>query len=264
MCTVTVVPFDDGFRLACNRDERLDRPAGSAPTIQRLPHDRIAIYPVDPAGGGTWVGVNDSGLAIALLNRTIDTAASPGGGPLRSRGLIPLRLLGCRSLTDALDTAAGLDPAEFGLLRLVIVQHMAAVVLTSNGLAFSVGTMSASRPFMLTSSSLGDALVERPRARLFERLVPQEEERVWLSGQTRFHAHRWPSRAHISVAMERPGARTVSRTCITVTSHAIELCYDPLDSSAPLVVSVAGTAKAWEEQAASVPVVAPRATRSRR
>jgi uncharacterized protein with NRDE domain len=237
MCTVTIVPYDDGFRLVCNRDERRDRPAAAPPTVHRLQYS-AAIYPVDPIGGGTWVGVNDAGLAAALLNRTIDAAVPPGRRPPRSRGLIIPKLLDCRSLTDALDIAAELDPAPFDLFRLALVQRMAAVVLTSDGLALSAEMMSLSRPLMLTSSSLGDTVVEAPRRRLFERLVLQSEG-AWLSAQTRFHAHQWRSRADISVRMEREAARTVSRTSITVTSRASELCYDALGSARPHVIKAA-------------------------
>jgi uncharacterized protein with NRDE domain len=236
MCTVTIVPYHDGFRLVCNRDEQRDRRAATPPAVHRLQHG-TAIYPVDPVGGGTWIGVNDAGLAAALLNRTIDSAVLPGCTPLRSRGLIIPNLLGCRSLTDALEIAEGLDPAQFDLFRLVLVQRMAAVVLTSDGLALSVQTMSLSRPLMLTSSSLGDAVVEAPRRRLFERLVLKNDG-AWLAAQTRFHAHQWRSCADISVTMERQAARTVSRTWISVTSHASELCYDALGSAKPLMVRV--------------------------
>lgn len=237
MCTVTIVPYEDGFRLVCNRDERRNRPAAMPPAVHRL-HDRAVIYPVDPAGGGTWVGVNDAGLAAALLNRTVDSGVSPERPTLRSRGLIIPNLLGCRSVTDALDSAAGLDPAHFDLFRLVLVQRMAAIVLTSDGLVLSAETMNLARPRMLTSSSLGDTVVEAPRRRLFERLVVKNEE-AWLTGQARFHAHRWRSRADISVTMEREGGRTVSRTSITVTSHARELWYEPLGSDRPYVVTAA-------------------------
>ena len=240
MCTVTIVPYDDGFRLVCNRDERRDRPAAAPPTVHQL-QGSAAIYPTDPVGGGTWVGVNDAGLAAALLNRTIDAAESPRRSrrtPQRSRGLIIPKLLGCRSLTDALDMAAGLDPAPFDLFRLALVQRMAAVVVTSDGLALSAETMSLSQPLMLTSSSLGDRVVEAPRRRLFERLVLQSEG-AWLSAQTRFHAHQWRSRADSSVRMEREAARTVSRTSITVTSRARELRYDELGSARPHVVTAA-------------------------
>jgi hypothetical protein len=237
MCTVTIVPSDDGFRLACNRDERRRRAAATPPKVRRLEH-RIAVFPVDPVGGGTWVGVNDAGLAAVLLNRTIKSAATTTNRPLRSRGLIIPTLLDWGSVPDALATAARLDPAHFGLFRLIVVQRMVAGVLSSNGLTLSVETMDISRPLMLTSSSLGDDLVEAPRRRLFERLVVQNQS-AWLHAQARFHAHQWPSRADISIRMERLDARTMSRTLITVSSQAIELCYDPLSSAKPLVVKAA-------------------------
>ena len=105
MCTVTLVPTGDGFRLACNRDERRDRAPALLPAVHHLPH-RIAIFPVDPLGQGTWVGVNGAGVAAALLNRTIDSAAPIDKNSLRSRGLIIPRLLDCASLKDAPDIGA--------------------------------------------------------------------------------------------------------------------------------------------------------------
>lgn len=227
MCTVTIVPYDDGFRLVSNRDERRDRPAAMPPTVHQLPCT-TAIYPVDPVGGGTWIGVNDAGLAAALLNRTIDSAAPHGCTPPRSRGLIIPHLLGCRSLIDALEMVEGFDPAQFDLFRLALVQRMAAVVLASDGLTLTVETMGLSRPLMLTSSSLGDAVVEAPRRCLFERLVSKKKKDAWVAAQTRFHAHRWRSRGDISITMEREVTRTVSRTCIAVTSRATDIRYDSL------------------------------------
>ena len=226
MCTVTIVPRGCGFRLVCNRDERRDRPAATPPAVHHLQHG-AAIYPVDPAGKGTWVGVNDTGLAAALLNRTADGASTSAHAPLRSRGVIIPHLLGCRSLTDALGVAAALDPTQFDLFRLILVQPLAAVVLTSDGLALSMATMGVSRPLMLTSSSLGDAVVEPPRRRLFEQLISNSEG-AWLAAQARFHAHRWRSRPDISVTMARSDARTVSRTLIDVTPNMIELRYWPV------------------------------------
>ena len=119
MCTVTIVPYDDGFRLVCNRDERRDRPAAIPPMDRRLPH-RTAIYPQDPLGGGTWVGANDAGLVAALLNRSVNAGAPGGERPLRSRGLIIPPLLDASSVTEAVDMAADLDPAQFNPFRLVV------------------------------------------------------------------------------------------------------------------------------------------------
>ena len=86
MCTVSVVPLPDGFSLACNRDERSSRPCASEPAAYDL-RPRRAIFPRDPVGGGTWMGVNDLGLAVALLNRASARAATLRGTPKYSRGL---------------------------------------------------------------------------------------------------------------------------------------------------------------------------------
>lgn len=238
MCTVSIVPYRDGFRLACNRDERRGRPPALAPRLQRL-NLRAATFPVDPLSGGTWIGVNEAGLAMALLNRTIDPAASMRTPRLRSRGLIVPALLGCGCLADALEMAASLNPAHFDLFRLVVVQHTTAAVVTSGGFALSVDTMEMFRPLMLTSSSLGDAIVEGPRRRLFEQLVMEEGGVGWIRAQSRFHHHRWPESTHISVSMERSDALTVSRTVIAVGPRGIELRYQAVGSPDQLLIRAA-------------------------
>jgi hypothetical protein len=152
-----------------------------------------------------------------------------GFRPLESRGRIIPKLLDSVSWTRALDMAARLDPTQFDLFRLVLAQRMVAAVVTSDGRALSVEMMGISQPLMLTSSSLGDAVVEAPRRRLFERLIGTNDA-MWLPGQTRFHAHQWRSRPEISVNMERPDARTVSRTVIDVTSRVLGVSYESLGS----------------------------------
>ena len=229
MCTVTIVPNDDGIRLVCNRDERRDRPAAIRPMNRLLPH-RTAIYPQDPLGGGTWVGGNDAGLVAALLNRSVNAGVPVGERPLRSRGLIIPLLLDAGSVTEAVDMAADLYPARFNPFRLVVLQGMVGCVLTSDGLRLSVETRAVTRPQMLTSSSLGDGLVFAPRQQLFERLM--QRDGAWLQGQAEFHDHQWASHPEISVRMERADARTVSRTIIDVTSRGIELDYHPIEESA--------------------------------
>jgi Transport and Golgi organisation 2 len=223
MCTVSIVPCGDGFRLACNRDERRNRPAATHPTTHRV-GNRTAIFPVDPQGGGTWIGVNDCGLAATLLNRT------PEGGrrrtvPARSRGLIIPSLLACASLVEALDMATAIDPSQYELFRLVLGQPMAAAILTSDGRTLALDTASVSEPIMWTSSSLGDGVVEGPRRALFESKVQRREPSAWLAAQMRFHAHQWRARPEVSVLMGRADARTVSRTFVRVTSSGMDLRY---------------------------------------
>src|SRR4029079_17631075 len=68
MCTVSIVPDGDRFTLMSNRDERRGRAVALQPTVATF-GARAAIVPIDPVGGGSWLGVNDAGLVAALLNR---------------------------------------------------------------------------------------------------------------------------------------------------------------------------------------------------
>ena len=96
MCTVTIVPVGNGFLLGCNRDEQRDRAPALPPAVHGL-SDRTANVVVDPAGRGTWVGVNDTSLAAVLLNRRADSTAPLDKSRRRSRGLIIPFLLECAS-----------------------------------------------------------------------------------------------------------------------------------------------------------------------
>jgi len=234
MCTVSVVPRADGFRLLCNRDEQRQRPAALAPTRHSV-DNTTAVYPIDPVGGGTWVGVNDAGLAVALLNRSPSGMSMPPSYELSSRGLIAVALLAIRTVQEASAACASLTLPMFNPFRVVVVQGKRAATLTSDGRTLTLLSFELLRPFMVTSSSLGDDLVTAPRAALFERLVVNAhragDERRVLDGQARFHAHRWPDRGAVSVMMERPDAHTVSRTAVSVSGRDIELHYDALDGT---------------------------------
>ena len=237
MCTVTIVPVGDGFRLGCNRDERRDRAPALPPAVHGLSR-RTAIFPVDRAGPGTWVGVNDASLAAALLNRSPDSTVPLDTRRRRSRGLIIPYLLECASLADALQRGAAVDPRDFDRFRLAMVQRGTVATLTSDGAELAVEVTDLARPMMLTSSSLGDALVEKPRRRLFERVFGGEEP-SWVVAQSLFHRHQWRSRRDISVRMERADAKTVSHTFVSVTASAIELRYRALESAEFAVVTAA-------------------------
>jgi uncharacterized protein with NRDE domain len=84
MCTVSVLQLPGNvIRVACNRDEQVTRAAALPPVVRRIGGVR-AMMPVDPVSGGTWVGADEAGVVMALLNynpRDASAAAAP-----RSRG----------------------------------------------------------------------------------------------------------------------------------------------------------------------------------
>src|SRR5256885_844929 len=102
MCTLSVIPRDSGFLIGMNRDEKVTRGAGVAPEIHGL-HSSKAVYPSD-ATGGTWIAVNQSAVALALLNWNV---ADPHieMSKRRSRGQVIPELIG---LADLAEVDAGL------------------------------------------------------------------------------------------------------------------------------------------------------------
>lgn len=66
MCTVVFIPQQGKYILASLRDEDPKREKASKPILRDTPINFIA--PIDPQGGGTWVGINEIGTAIILLN----------------------------------------------------------------------------------------------------------------------------------------------------------------------------------------------------
>jgi hypothetical protein len=225
MCTVSAIALrGGGFRLACNRDELNTRPAALAPVLRTFGEHR-AVFPVDPVSGGTWIAVNDAGLALALLNhnprRRLDALEL---AHRESRGCVIPSLLHCSDVPEAIELARALDPARFPQFRLVMIDGDDWAVVVSNG--WELDTTSCSFdgvPLMFTSSGLGDELVEHPRRELFDRMIRTAD--ACPRRQDAFHAHQWPGREHLSVMMCRPDARTVSKTVIEVCSGLARLNY---------------------------------------
>ena len=68
MCTVTYIPqSEDAFILTHSRDEKVLRGIASPPVIRKI-NGIKHIFPVDPKGGGTWIGVGENNRVACLLN----------------------------------------------------------------------------------------------------------------------------------------------------------------------------------------------------
>jgi hypothetical protein len=218
---VTIIPTADGVRLACNRDESRRRPAATPPQQRRF-GARTALLPIDPAGGGTWLGASDAPLVLVLLN------ANPAGRPThpapRSRGLIIPGLLGCGGLDEVREMVAALDPREYSPFRLVAMHGREFIEFRSD--SSEIAARPAERlaaPVLFTSSGLGDALVEGPRRALFETFFTPGAD--WVARQDAFHRHSWPDREHLSVCMRRTDARTVSHSVVEVGPRRLTFTY---------------------------------------
>ena len=114
--------------VAANRDERLDR-AASGPT--RWAGERF-FAPRDEVAGGTWLGLQDSGLFVGVTNR----AGSPRDATRASRGQLvvdALRLGSARKVHEGFSMT--LDAHRYNPFHLLYADPDAAFVTWFDGSA---------------------------------------------------------------------------------------------------------------------------------
>lgn len=206
MCTVTVIARPGGFRLVTNRDELRTRGMASAPEVARLDGVRV-VLPRDPDGGGSWVGANESGLALTVLNRFVE----PVEKRPKSRG--QLLLLGLQGSTRAealrrVRAKVSEDYAPFEML-FCDVAGVSSLVWTGDAVKLSDAL---TWPLMRCSSGLGDAVVRPYRQQAFGAWRDDPTP----AAQDQFHRGHDPAFAAESVSMSRPEASTVSTTWLEV------------------------------------------------
>ena len=87
MCTVTLRCGAGSLLLTMNRDERLDRAPEEPPRLISGDASRPSwLAPFDSASGGTWIGVNQRGVASCVLN-----GYEPADEGLRTDPSVPSR-----------------------------------------------------------------------------------------------------------------------------------------------------------------------------
>ncbi|MFO0840567.1 MAG: NRDE family protein [Phycisphaerae bacterium] len=239
MCTVTIVRVGpDSLRLACNRDESRRRPSALPPSIRDC-GQRRAILPIDPVGGGTWIGVNDAGIAATLLNvyespaQALAPETALGHSPalsiptgFKSRGTIIPILFSEQSFERAMMRVRELQPSDFPPFRLIVLNDESLLEAASDGSALRVNHCAiGAQPRLFTSSGLGDAVARESREAQFAEMFGAEPN--WAAAQAAFHRHSWPQRREISVCMERAEARTVSHTLIEIQRDRVIATYTP-------------------------------------
>jgi len=243
VCTVSIIPIASGFRLVVNRDESRRREPASPPVWRRVgPQAVRAIWPLDRAAGGTWVGANEFGVVLAVLNLNphppVDIA---GVEDLVSRGMVIPRLLDAPDAARAARALGGLRLDRFAPFRMLAIDpgaHAAGrpgVIEATWDRSRLVLADSRPVPACFVSSGLGDVHA-LPRLDVFRTHVldrgPTPE------AQDEFHRHQWPGRPEVSVLMARADARTVSRTSVEVQAEPagparVSMRYDPLDADDP-------------------------------
>lgn len=243
MCTLTWWRDARGFSLHFNRDERKTRPASTPPELVTIDGVR-ALAPRDGEAGGTWIGVNERGVALALLNG-YQHARHRAEGAFRSRGLLVHEQLGAASAREVADRVRKLDLSIYRPFLLTAFDRVTAFVIEWDGLRADARALDdGMRP--IVSSGYDYEGVARTRRELFDSLAVQGVDDTMLA---RFHRAHEPERGPYSPCMHRDDAATVSYTRVSVGDrqgaiehHAGAPCESPPRSQSTLPLASAGSA----------------------
>lgn len=235
--------------VAHNREELLDRPS-QPPRIQSG-KPRV-VCPIDRKAGGTWLGVNQHGLFVAVANRP--KAAAPAEP--RSRGLLCRDLLGCRNAREAADLAARelATGAYAGANYVCADARFGAVVYGGNVtdvLELSPGL------HILTNGDVNDPADQRQQfVRRQLTLQKLDSAVTFLAVASRAFSRRPDASGRRGVIVSRPDYGTVSSTLLSLphkNQHAVlqyaagPPCDTPYEDLSALLRQVLSTEKAAQK-----------------
>jgi len=240
MCTVTIIPGRKGYRLGMNRDEKLTRSAGRPPQLI-TEQGRSFIAPSEP-GGGTWIGLNDQGACLALINwYSVNRQVA---GRATSRGeIIPAARHAANS--ESVDAVLSKLPLKrTNPFRLIGVFPVSRTIIEWRwDLKRLTRRKHSWHAQQWISSGFDESAAQRMRSRTFV-VARRQKTSGSLEWLQRVHRSHSPVPGPFSTCMHREDAATVSYTEVSVSGrrgalryHGGAPCCDALESTHRLTVT---------------------------
>ncbi|WP_183037595.1 NRDE family protein [Alteromonas sp. BL110] len=225
MCTLSWQKTEDGTtRIYFNRDEQRTRKSALKPQTFLL--DGVyCTMPIDPEGQGTWISVNEHGLAVCLLNYYQGEVPQ---GPLISRGLLVKHLASANSYSDVLFRLRRYELERTAPFTLAIFdrdftgQEIQSWIWDGHNLA----EKRVKPPLVSAALHFEEAYQYRHSLfRLLSKTLPSHE----IGPQ--FHRSYNKQTPFLSPLMNREDARTVSLTSIFVSKELQDMYYESIEES---------------------------------
>jgi hypothetical protein len=238
MCTVTFIARKKGYALGMNRDEQRARVVALPPARQQL-NGRATLFPSEP-GGGTWIGVNDAGVTLALINwYSIPTRVSVNAA---SRGWVARKALAFDSPSQMEENLKGLPLPRINPFRLVSIFPQDGQVIEWRWNLSRLDRIAHDwKTNIWVSSGFDEPGAEKTRRETFQSAA-RDQPGHDLSWLRQLHASHLPTPGPYSVCMHRTDAATVSYTEIVVGETVARMSY----SSGPLCCGNMVEDPSWE------------------
>ncbi len=221
MCTITFIPRPDGYALAMNRDEKLTRITAFPPDHGRI-GAREVVCPSEP-GGGTWIGLNDSGACLALVNWYSVTARTRGEAV--SRGHVVRSALAADSATVVEQALSRWPLRQVNPFRLIGIFPGANEVIEWRwNRNFTARVEHAWRTNTWISSGFDEPGAQQFRGKTFTKAL-RRNSTLDLDWLRRLHRSHEPDRGPYSTCMHREDAATVSYTEVVVSQRTAVMRY---------------------------------------
>ena len=222
MCTLVILRRP-GHRwpvlIGANRDEMIDR--ASKPPGRHWPDRPELVAGLDTLAGGSWLGVNDWGVAAAVLNRHGSLGPAPDR---RSRGVLVLEALDHADAAAAARALVDLDPEAYRTFNLIIaddrdgfwLRHAGGPRVEIKRLKDGLSMIAAGDIDDLTSRRLELAL---PAFRAWP--TPEPDEDDWTGWETLLGSTRMPPNEPATAAMRfrTDGYGTLSSALIALPAR---------------------------------------------
>ena len=131
MCTLVILRrpgHDWPVLIAANRDEMLDR--DWSPPARHWPDRGDIVAGQDNLAGGSWLGINDTGVIAGILNRMGSLGPSDGK---RSRGELVLEALDHADAALAVEALMALNSEAYRPFNLIVADNSDAFWLRHDG-----------------------------------------------------------------------------------------------------------------------------------
>jgi uncharacterized protein with NRDE domain len=220
MCTLSVLRLSNLLVITMNRDEaRLRHEAGLK---QQQQNGVELLYPIDGQAGGTWFGVNNHGVVLALLNRYQD----PQSSAAPTRGNIIPQALAYGDFSLVKKHLSEQNYQYYNPFDLLLISSDECLNLSWNGRYLSAHNTSQPA-LLLSSSSLNTEAVLAKRQQCFQQWLEHTPELTPGAVLQQIHLQHNPDSLGDSVLMDRSNAHSKSICQVLLDANCCEFNYYP-------------------------------------